>query len=88
MVRRAIEYGLSIVGAPYVWWMDGPVPDHSPAWAVNEPPPPPEEVIAEGCFCAGVPNLMLRAAGMQIPTLGDEPYIPNSRAPKFSRRDD
>ena len=74
MASTAIEYGLSVVGAPYVWWTDGPVPDRSPAWAINEPPPPPEEVIAEGCFCAGVPNLMLSAAGREVPTLGDALY--------------
>ena len=74
MARKAIDYGLSIVGAPYVWWMDGPVPDRSPAWAENAPPPPPEEVINEGCFCAGVPNLMLRAVGRELPTLGNELY--------------
>lgn len=74
MVSKAIDYGLSIVGAPYVWWLDGPVPDRGPAWAENAPPPSPEEVIAEGCFCAGVPNLMLRAAGQTIPTLGNDLY--------------
>lgn len=74
MAGTAIGYGLSIVGAPHVRWTDGPVPDRSPAWAVNEPPPPPKEVVAEGCFCAGVPNLMLRAAGREIPALGDELY--------------
>jgi predicted chitinase len=74
VVSKAIDYGLSIVGAPYVWWLDGPVPSGSPAWAVNEAPPPPEKVVAEGCFCAGVPNLMLRAVGKSIPTLGDELY--------------
>src|SRR3954453_15479575 len=61
MSGKAIEYGLSIVGAPYRWWTEGPVTDRGPAWAENTPPPPPEEVIAEGCFCAGVPNLLLRA---------------------------
>ena len=74
MIRQAIDYGLSFVGAPYVWWTDGPVPDRSPAWAENAPPPSPEEVVAEGCFCAGVPNLLLRFAGGEIPTLGDELY--------------
>jgi predicted chitinase len=74
VVRKAIDYGLSIVGAPYVWWTDGPVPDRSPAWAENAPPPPPEEVINEGCFCAGVPNLMLRVVGGELPTLGNELY--------------
>jgi len=54
--------------------MDGPVPDRGPAWAENALPPSPEEVIAEGCFCAGVPNLLLRAVGQEIPTLGDELY--------------
>jgi len=70
-VSQAIDYGLSIVGAPYRWWTEGPVPDGSPAWAENGAPPPPEQVIAEGCFCAGVTNLMLRAVGKEIPTLGD-----------------
>ncbi len=74
MTRQTIEYGLSFVGAPYVWWMDGPVPDRGPAWAENGPPPSPEEVIYEGCFCAGVPNLLLRFVGREIPTLGDELY--------------
>ena len=74
MTRAAIDYGLRIVGAPYVWWTDGPVPDRSPAWAENAPPPPPEEVIAEGCFCAGVPNLLLRVVGREIPTLGNYLY--------------
>lgn len=74
MSRAAIEYGLSFVGAPYIWWMDGPVPDRSPAWAENGPPPSPEEVINEGCFCAGVPNLLLRFVGRELPTLGNELY--------------
>lgn len=74
MVKEAIDYGLSIVGAPYVWWMDGPVPDRSPAWAENAPPPPPEEVVNEGCFCAGVANLLLRVVGRELPTLGNELY--------------
>ena len=64
-VSQAIDYGLSIVEAPYRWWTEGPVPDGSPAWAENGPPPPPEQVIAEGCFCAGVTNLMLRAVGKE-----------------------
>jgi hypothetical protein len=75
-VSKAIEYGLSVRGAPYVWWTEGEVPAGSPAWAENAPPPPPEEVIAQGCFCAGVPNFLLRAVGKEIPGYqeGDEPY--------------
>ena len=74
MVSKAVEYGLSVVGAPYVWWTDGLVPDRGPAWAEDAPPSSPEEVIVEGCFCAGVPNLLLRAAGEEISTLGAELY--------------
>ena len=75
-VSKAIDYGLSVSGAPYVWWTEGEVPAGSPAWAENAPPPPPEEVIAQGCFCAGVPNLLLRAVGKEIPGYqeGDEPF--------------
>ena len=63
----ALEYAEQILGAPYGWWIDGPVPDGAPAWATNAPPPHPSEVNASSCFCAGVPNLMLRSVGKVVP---------------------
>jgi predicted chitinase len=77
-MRKGLNYALECRRAPYVWWPQDldHLPVRSPSWSENSPPPPPEEVIAEGCFCAGVPNLMLRAEGREIPGHyeGDEPW--------------
>lgn len=60
--------------ARYGWWTSGHVPAKAPAWADNAPPPPIQDVIATSIFCMGVPNLMLRVLGKEIPHLGDLNY--------------
>jgi hypothetical protein len=55
----------------YVFWRGGAVPARGPAWAINLPVPRIDAVIAEGIFCAGVPNLLLRKVGKRIPIRND-----------------
>lgn len=64
---NALKYVSNFYGVPYGWWTDGPVPDKSPAWAVNAPAPSIEEVRRGTIFCAGLSNLMLRRVGKKIP---------------------
>jgi hypothetical protein len=64
-VEAGIEYGLQLVGVPYGWWTGGPIPAGAPMWARDGPPPPPQAVSQ--CNCTGLTNLMLRAAGRQLP---------------------
>jgi cell wall-associated NlpC family hydrolase len=66
-VTRAIAYGESVIGAPYVWWKGGPLPKKAPMWTKNGPPPDADVVRKEGTNCAGLTNLMLRAAGKRVP---------------------
>ncbi len=63
----ALEYAEQVLGTPYGWWSDGDVPEGPPAWAVNEHSPDPQVVLNSTCFCAGVPNLMLRSVGKIVP---------------------
>jgi hypothetical protein len=65
-MNTALAYGLSLVGAPYVGWMPGdPLFDEGPAfWFAQDPPPPATEARAKGMCCAGLLNLMRRAAGL------------------------
>lgn len=72
-VEKALSYVEAMVGAEYGWWLSGPVPSKAPAWAENGPPPNPAEVKGTSCFCAGIPNLMLRAVGKSIPDSGAGP---------------
>lgn len=72
---RAIQYLDDAIGrTPYRWWTSGPVPDGPPAYAVNRPAPTIATVRSGGVFCAGVPNLCLRAVGKRIPTYGNPLY--------------
>lgn len=59
---RVMEYLFRVVGAPYLWWLwsDSNIQERAPAWALNAPAPYASEVVDEGCFCAGVPNLFIR----------------------------
>jgi cell wall-associated NlpC family hydrolase len=66
-VTKAIAYGESVLGAPYVWWKGGPLPKGAPMWTENGPPPKAAVVRKEGTNCAGLTNLMLRSIGKQVP---------------------
>lgn len=66
-VTRAITYGESVIGAPYVWWKGGPLPKKAPMWTENGPPPDAAVVRKEGTNCAGLTNLMLRSIGQKVP---------------------
>lgn len=66
-VELALAYGLSLVGTPYGWWYDGPLPEEAPMWTAEGPPPPVEVVRGESANCTGLTNLMLRALGRPLP---------------------
>lgn len=66
-IQDAIDYVLACRGAKYTWWYSGPLTEGAPSWSANTPPPDPSEVIADGLFCAAVPNLMLRFLDLTIP---------------------
>src|SRR5215210_2030134 len=50
------------------------VPEGEGADAGNKPLPPAEQLKGKRIFCAGVPNLVRRAAGKSIPTRGNTLY--------------
>ena len=64
---RALSYVELLVGTDYGWWTGGKIPAGAPAWAADGPPPPLAAVRGSSCFCAGLPNLMLRALGRPVP---------------------
>ena len=68
-LERSLAYVLLLNGTNYGWWTGGPIPIKAPAWATNAPPPPTDDVKDSSCFCAGIPNLMLRVARRPIPCL-------------------
>ncbi len=68
-VAKAIAYGESVIGAPYVWWKGGPLPKQAPMWTADGPPPEAAVVRKEGTNCAGLTNLMLRAIGKKVPSV-------------------
>lgn len=70
--RTRLDEGLGYVWPAknevvYEWWLSGTIPDRGPAWAKNAPPPDIDVFIAEGGFCASIPNLILRKAGKVMP---------------------
>ena len=67
-VDLAIDYGLSLVGTPYGWWYDGPLPAGAPMWTAGGPAPDPSLVVIESANCTGLTNLMLRAIGAPLPS--------------------
>jgi hypothetical protein len=66
-LATALTYGEAVVGTPYGWWLGGPIPQGAPMFASNVPPPDPADVRAETVNCAGLTNLMMRAAEVKIP---------------------
>lgn len=67
----------------YEYWKTNIVPTRGPTWAINQPVPPIEEVIAEGIFCAGVPNLFLRKVGKRVPIRDDYTQFDGGTATYF-----
>ena len=66
-IEEAFAYGDSLLGTRYGWWTGGAIPLRAPAWSAQGPPPAAKEVKDSTCFCAGVPNLMLRKIGAKVP---------------------
>jgi len=58
----------------YWVWAGGHVPEGEGAYAVNKAIPPADQLKGRRIFCAGVPNLIRRAAGKSIPTRGNTLY--------------
>lgn len=67
-VRRALDYGKSLVGTAYGWWFSGPLPAGSPMWTASGAPPAASFVRANAANCSGLTNLMLRAVGKSVPS--------------------
>ena len=77
MIERALAYVTRLDGTtPYGWWTGGSIPLGAPAWAEDSPPPLVANVQNSSCFCAGIPNLMLRVSGRPIPCLSIHPPDP------------
>ena len=66
-LAAALTYGEAVIGTPYGWWLEGSIPQGAPTWASNVAPPAPDEVLAETVNCAGLTNLMMRAADVDLP---------------------
>ena len=58
----------------YWVWASGHVPEGEGAYAVDRPLPSADQLKGRRVFCAGVPNLIRRAAGKSIPTRGKTLY--------------
>lgn len=58
----------------YWVWASGHVPEGEGAYAVDRPLPSADQLKGRRIFCAGVPNLIRRAAGKSIPTRGNTLY--------------
>jgi hypothetical protein len=58
----------------YWVWASGHVPEGEGAYAVDRPLPPADQLKGRRIFCAGIPNLIRRAAGKSIPTRGNTLY--------------
>jgi hypothetical protein len=64
---KAIAYGLSLVDTSYGLWDYKPLSatNIAPFWIANLPPP--DKAAVKSVCCAGLLNLMLRAASVPIP---------------------
>jgi len=58
----------------YWVWASGDVPDGEGAYAADRALPPAGELEGKRIFCAGVPNIIRRAAGKRVPTRGNARY--------------
>jgi hypothetical protein len=67
-VRRALDYGKSVVGTNYGWWFSGPLPAGAPMWTAAGPEPSASFVRSQSTNCAGLTNLLLRSVGKAIPS--------------------
>lgn len=67
-VRRALDYGRSVIGTDYGWWYSGPLPAAAPMWTAAGPAPSPSFVRSQSTNCAGLTNLRLRSVGRPIPS--------------------
>lgn len=68
-LSAGLSYLDSLVGIPYVWWMEGDIclGDAGPFWAASGPPPSRQRLEQEGICCAGVLNLLCRQLNAEIP---------------------
>lgn len=65
--NKAINYGLTLKGAPYCLWSGDGLSDSSPAWSGSGYPPNNDVIFKNGMFCTGLVNLMLRSLNIQCP---------------------
>jgi hypothetical protein len=64
LVGDALEYVEACVGGPYVVWESGRFTNSAPAWVAASSPPPADVIRSNGGFCACIPTLMQRKAGI------------------------
>jgi cell wall-associated NlpC family hydrolase len=66
-MEAALEFGLSLVGAPYSAWVPGTVAgwtNTAPFWCGPGPLPSVEQVQRDGTCCTGLLNLIMRVSGV------------------------
>jgi GH25 family lysozyme M1 (1,4-beta-N-acetylmuramidase) len=69
------KYAMQLNNRMKYWvWASGHVPEGEGAYAVNKALPPADQLKGRRIFCAGVPNLIRRAAGKTVPTRGNTLY--------------
>jgi lysozyme len=64
LVGDALEYVEACVGGPYIVWEGSRFTNSAPAWVATSSPPPADVIRSNGGFCACIPTLMQRKAGI------------------------
>ena len=70
LIDKALNYGKKLVGIKYACWqpsMGLPKKDGPPFWIKNAKPPNIKIIKKEGMCCTGLPNLIRRYLGLEIP---------------------
>ena len=68
LILKAMRYAKKLVGVKYKVNKVAPTKDGAPFWASNDPPPNLEDIKKKGGMCCvGLPNLIRRYLGLQVP---------------------
>lgn len=75
--KPTVFFGKLVYKADYWVWQSGVIPDGPGAYATNEPVhrrKVSRQMRREGLFCAAVPTLFRRMAGLEVPTKGNPAF--------------